>query len=261
MNRFATPSLAVALVTLICPAAVAAPIAVTSATFDNALSGGRFVANTEYNLTSLTAGGTQYDTIVGSTASGVASDTFIFGNFSDNTGGQYTDTQANRNASVTGTNFSFGLGNIDAGVFQFDAPLSTYEGFAFFELQGQETLSLELIDASNTTIGTYTLTTSSYGSDVALAPTGGFYRPGNGGQFSSTTGPVGVFFDLSDFEDASDIQAGSLTTPTATGFRITGELDAIDPFALVAVNPIPEPASVLLLTTGLGLILARRRQA
>lgn len=227
-----------------------APIAVTTANFSNQLDAqGRMNANTDYHLRELSAGGQDYFVVEAGTSEDATSSAFVFGTYENNDGGQYSDFSG----SVSGTNLAFGLGNMESGTWQFSESLENYEGFAFFELIGQEAVTLSLIDAAGDAVGNFTLTSDAYGPTLAKSPPGGWYRPTAGStQFSDGQGPVGTFFTLDAFTGLGDLS-------TATGFRLEGA-SGIDPFGLVALARVPEPSTGLLAIVGLGLLTIIRRR-
>ncbi len=145
-----------------------------------------------HNLTSLTANATVYSSLEGGVASSVTTSGFIFGNQSNSMDPSHVEGTATNAASVSGLNLGIGMGNQSGGFWQFSKTLDQYAGFAFFELGGQETMQLSVVNASNTQVGTLTISSSTYGAEgsASTSPAGGWYRHGNGGQFSNNSRPV-----------------------------------------------------------------------
>lgn len=225
---------------------------VTGATFTNgATFGNAATLNTNHVLTSISTAATTYSILEGGTATGGTGD-FQITSF-DNA------TMLDADPSMSGLNLSRGVGNGTA-TFAFTQNLSLYSGFVIFDYAsstGDDVWSIEAINGSGTTVGSYNAGSATFGTAALKGPSnsgGGWYRTGGGGRIGGTSdGPAGLFFALADFTASGDIS-------TAVRFKIVdgAGAGAPDPFALVAVT-IPEPSSALLGALGVLFLLRRKR--
>ena len=227
--------------------------------------------NVQYDLASITVGSTSYNAVEGGTATGTtagssSSSHFIFGNYTTVVS-EYDRTVANKNAALSGLDMSYYVANAtqDGGVpnWTFTTTLDQFGGFAFFESDGggsntsNEAATFQLFDALDVLVGQGSLS-NSYGDNLLNGVGDNFHRKSTdastGGSVTNVNVQVsGLFFTLADFtaEAGQDIN-------TANQLRLTGA-DGIDPGALIAVNPVPEPSAALLGALGALALLRSKR--
>lgn len=200
------------------------------------------------DLTSITVDGTTYSGLEGSTVSaapGVGGSTTVFyaidgsvpvdGNDAMS-GLQITSSQAGQGNSHTGTTFQFGR------------TITQNDVMFFFEIGGNDSPTLTLVDTDDISLGA-TLTineNTDYGPGVANT-----LHDRTNGSGTPTFAPVGTSFLLSDFAGWDSL------TSDPTGFRIT-TADFVDP-TLAAITAVPEPTSLSLLLLCAGFFAVVRR--
>ncbi|MFA4944751.1 MAG: PEP-CTERM sorting domain-containing protein [Lentisphaeria bacterium] len=207
-------------------------------------------------FTSLTIGGTDYTDLTGSTASLTAADLYFYPQ-----GNPIFSGSGQANAAVSGLDYRTGAGNINFGsIFQFGRTITSQDHIVVTDLHNgaaAETVGFQLVNASNTVLGTYaiSITPAQFGS--SLIPSSSYTTINNSTGAGVYTGPFdqyAVAFQLSDFTGTGDLS-------TATGIRFSSGTDnAWDP-SVAGLAAVPEPSSLFLLGLGAALtgVLSRRR--
>jgi len=237
-------SLLAACAVLAATPAHAAVMAIDSITVSPTPTGGNVTPVTlddgpgTFDLLTFTAGGTQYGSLVGPTATVVGGDfTYFITGVAEPT----------NDAALTGLGVSSGVANAEAdSVFQFGQSIENVQ-FVMLELTGNDDLNLELVDSLGNGLGA-TLTTANnvWGSNLITNT----YTNSSAGSFSTI---AGVSFSTSDFTGG--------TTVGATGVKIFGGAANDIDMLTFAISPIPEPSSLALLgAAGLALLARRRRR-
>jgi hypothetical protein len=161
----------------------AAVVAVTGETHDS-----------NYNLTSVTIGGTLYSDLTGATATSVGG-ALVY--YLTGTTPTITNTATDRNTSLTGLSYREGAGNvlIDS-TFQFGRVITASDYIFISDLgAGTDSVSFNLIDSLGGVVGDYTISLTSLGGVSLIASTAYTGTPAAVGSQAQTFGA----FRLSDF--------------------------------------------------------------
>ncbi len=190
-------------------------------------------------LTSVTSDGTTYANLIGGTAANVSGGTSLF----------YSSAEATTDKAtlLSGLSTTTGLANVTSVDITFGTQvfsLGDDSSFFMFDIYGNDSASVQLLDSGGNPIADYSLTTGS-GYGVSVDP--GDAVLVNGGGEEAGYYIKGLSFALEDFT-----YTGTGTDPgmpDVYGLRFTGS--GWDP-ALLGATLVPEPPSVLLLLMATG---------
>jgi autotransporter-associated beta strand protein len=233
------PLLAAASSFLLLSPLIGAPIPITDATYS-----GSFAAGTPENITGnatvtgLTTSEGTFSNLIGATANGTVSSQI------NNSLGT---APATKDAAVSGLSVNDGINNLSATTtgnnFQLGAPINSNTRFFIIEsapVSGTigDAVTVTLINASNATVGTYTLSlsasqfTSSVAGNSSTALATLQYTAGIPANTANPSKLGGVTFSLADFTGSGDLS-------TVTGIRLSSS-DALDPNVVGAFSvPLP----------------------